>query len=124
MKTASINTDNEKRDAHLRSDDFLNAEKFPELKFRSTKVEKTGANTYRISGDLTIRNVTKPVVLDTKFLGTVKDPWGNEKIAFRGTTSIDRFEFGTTWNKTIETGGLVVGKNVDITLTMQFAKAK
>jgi polyisoprenoid-binding protein YceI len=122
IKTASINTDNEQRDTHLRGDDFLNAEKFPDMKFKSTKVEKTGKDTYRITGDLTIRNVTKPVVLDTRFGGVVKDPWGNTKSAFRATTTIDRFAWDVKWNKAIETGGLVVGKDVEITLLFEFAK--
>lgn len=122
IKTASIDTDNERRDGHLRSDDFLNAEKYPEITFKTTKVEKTGADTYRITGDLTIRDITKPVVLDTKFGGTVKDPRGNTKSAFKATTKIDRFEFGTKWNNAIETGGLVAGRDINVTLLMSFTK--
>lgn len=124
IKTASIDTQNERRDNHLRSDDFLNAEKFPEIKFVSTKVEKTGEKLYKITGNLTIRDVTKPVVLDTEFRGTVNDPWGNIKYGFKATTKIDRFEFGTTWNKALEAGGLVAGREIEITLLMQFAKEK
>ncbi len=124
IKTASIDTQNERRDNHLRSDDFLNAEKFPEIKFVSTKVEKTGEKSYTITGNLTIRDVTKPVVLDTEFRGTVNDPWGNIKYGFKATTKIDRFEFGTTWNKALEAGGLVAGREIEITLLMQFAKEK
>lgn len=124
IKTSSIDTQSEGRDKHLRSDDFLNAEKFPEIKFISTKFEKTGDDTYRITGNLTIRDVTKPVVLDTKFRGTVTDPRGNVKSAFKATTKIDRFEFGTTWNRVIETGGLVAGREIEVTLLMQFAKEK
>jgi len=122
IKTASINTDNEQRDTHLKSDDFLNAEKYPTITFKSTKVEKTGADTYRITGDLTIRDVTKPVVLDTKYRGVAKDPWGNTKAGFRATTTIDRFDWGVKWNKAIETGGLVAGKDIEITLLFEFAK--
>ncbi|MDL1893147.1 polyisoprenoid-binding protein [Sphingobacteriales bacterium CHB3] len=124
IKTASIDTQNERRDNHLRSDDFLNAEKFPEIKFVSTKVEKTGEKSYTITGNLTIRDVTKPVVLDTEFRGTVNDPWGNIKYGFKATTKIDRFEFGTTWNKALEAGGLVAGREIEITLLMQFAREK
>ncbi|MFN0159015.1 MAG: YceI family protein [Bacteroidota bacterium] len=120
IKTASINTDSERRDNHLKSDDFFNAEKFPELKFVSTKMEKTGDKTYKIHGDLTIRDVTKPVVLDTKFMGTIKDARGTTKAGFRATTTIDRFEFGTTWSAAIESGALVVGKEIEITLLMEF----
>jgi len=122
IKTASINTDNDRRDGHLKSDDFLNAEKFPDITFKSTSIEKTGENTYKVKGNLTIRDVTKPVVLETKLTGTVTDPYGNLKKAFRATTTIDRFEFGTKWNAALETGGLVVGKEIRVTLLLQLIK--
>jgi polyisoprenoid-binding protein YceI len=124
IKTASIDSGIEARDKHLRADDFLNVEKYPDMKFKSTSIEKTGNDAYKIIGDLTIRDVTKRVALDTKYKGSVKDPWGNEKIAFRATTTIDRFEFGTKWNKATETGGLVAGREVEITLLMEFTKQK
>jgi polyisoprenoid-binding protein YceI len=124
IKTASIDTDNEGRDKHLRSDDFLNAEKFPEIRFKSTSVEKTGKDTYRITGTLTIRDVTKPVVLETRYNGQVKDSRGNEKAGFKATTTIDRFVFGVKWDRAIETGGLVAGKDVEITLLMELGKEK
>ena len=124
IKTKSIDTGNERRDNHVRSDEFLNAEKFPEMKFKSNKVEKTGQDTYKITGDMTIRDVTKSVVLDTKYKGSIKDAMGNTRIAFKATTTIDRFEFGTTWNKAIETGGLVAGKDIEVTLLMEFTKPK
>ncbi len=92
------------------------------MKFASTKIEKTGPNTFNITGDLTIRDITKPVVLDTKYNGQVTDPRGNTKAGFKATTTIDRFEFGTKWNKAIEAGSLVVGKNVDITLLLELNK--
>ena len=119
IKTPSINTDNERRDGHLRSDDFLNVEKFPEMNFRSTSVKKTGKDTYAISGDLTIRDVTKSVVLDTRFKGTIKDTRGGKKAAFKAVTTINRFEFGTKWKGVLDTGGLIAGENVDITLLME-----
>jgi polyisoprenoid-binding protein YceI len=124
IKTASINTDNEGRDKHIRSDDFLNAEKYPEITFKSTSFEKTGDNTYRINGNLTIRDVTKPVVLEAIYKGTVTDPWGNVKSAFKATTTVDRFEYGVKWNKAIDTGGLVAGKDISITLNIELAKQK
>lgn len=124
IKTASIDTGVEARDKHVRADDFLNVEKYPDMKFKSTKIEKTGTDAYKITGDLTIRDVTKSVVLDTKYKGSVKDPWGNEKMAFRASTTIDRFEFGTKWNKAVETGGLVASREVEITLLMEFSKQK
>lgn len=124
IKANSIDTQNERRDNHLKSDDFLNAEKYPEIAFKSTTVEKLSEDTYRITGQLTIRNVTKPVVLDVKFRGMIDDPWGNKKIAFKATTTIDRFDFGVAWNKTLEAGGLIAGREVQVTLLMQFARPK
>lgn len=124
IKTASISTDVEKRDNHLRSDDFLNAEKYPVITFKSNSIEKTGEDTYGIKGDLTIREVTKPVVLDTKFNGTIKDPRGNIKAGFKATTTINRFDYGVKWNAATEAGGLVAGKEVEITLLMEFSKNK
>lgn len=124
IKTASINTDNENRDKHLRSDDFLNAEKFPEIKFKSTSFEKTGKDAYKITGDLTIRDVTKTVVLDAKYNGSVTDPWGSVKSAFKATTSVNRFDYGVKWNKMVEAGGLVAGDTVNITLLVELGKKK
>jgi polyisoprenoid-binding protein YceI len=124
IKSASIDTGNENRDNHVRSDAFLNAEKFPEMKFKSTKVEKQGENNYKITGDLTIRDVTKSVVLETKYKGRINDMRGNPVVAFKATTTVDRFEFGTTWDKVLEGGGLVAGKDVEITLLMEFRKQK
>jgi len=121
IKTASITTDNDFRDKHLRSDDFFNADKYPEIKFKSASIEKTGENTYKITGDLTIRDTTKTVVLDTKYNGQIVG-MGATKRAFKATTTINRFDYGVHWDKTIESGGLVVGKNVDITLLLEFNK--
>lgn len=122
IKTASINTGNEKRDGHLQADDFLSAEKYPVISFQSTSIEKTGPDSYNIHGNLTIRDVTRPVALDTKYRGTVKDPWGNTKVAYKATTSINRFDYGVKWNKTIEAGGFVAGEAIHITLLLQFVK--
>jgi polyisoprenoid-binding protein YceI len=124
IKTASVDTDNEQRDNHLRSDDFFNAEKFPVITFKSRSIDKAGSDTYKISGDLTIRDVTRPVVLEAKYAGQVKDPWGNLKLGFKATTSVNRFDFGLKWDKAIETGGLVAGDVVDITLNMELAQRK
>lgn len=122
IKTASIHTDNENRDKHLRSDDFLNAEKFPEMTFKSKSIEKVGDKEYRIHGDLTIRDVTKPVVLNATHAGDVTDPWGNVKRAFKATTKFNRFDYGVKWNTAIETGGLVAGETIYVSLAMQFMK--
>jgi polyisoprenoid-binding protein YceI len=120
IKTGSINTDNTDRDNHLRSDDFFNSEKFPEMKFVSKSVKKDGKDKYKITGDLTIRDVTKTVTLDVKFNGQTNDPWGNTKSGWFATTKINRFDYNLKWNNTIETGGLVVGKEVTINLKLQF----
>ncbi len=124
IKTASIFTDNNDRDGHLRSDDFFNSEKFPEMKFVSKSVKKSGKNNYKITGDLTIRDVTKTITLDAKYNGTVTDPWGNTKMGWYAQTKINRFDYNLKWNKTIEAGGLVVGKDVTIKLNMQFLLKK
>jgi len=124
IKTASVSTDNTMRDNHLRSDDFLNAEKYPAITFKSTRVEKTGDDSYKVYGDLTIRDVTKPVILDTKLNGVIKDPMGNQRAGFTATTSINRFDYGVKWNRAIETGGLIAGDKVTITLNMEFVAPK
>lgn len=124
IKTASINTDNEGRDKHLRSDDFFNADTYPAITFKSTSFEKTGADSYVIKGDLTIRDVTKPVTLAARYTGQAKDPRGNIKVGFKATTSINRFDYGVKWNKAIEAGGLIVGETVDITLLMELNQQK
>lgn len=122
IKTASLNTDNERRDGHLRSDDFFNAEKYPEIKFKSTSVEKAGKDLYKVHGDLTMRDITKPVVLDMKFRGTIKDGRGNTRAGFKATTAINRFEFGTQWDTKLDTGEFIAGAEVEVTLLMEFMK--
>jgi polyisoprenoid-binding protein YceI len=124
IKTASVNTENEMRDKHLRSDDFFNAEKFPLITFRSTSFEKTGEKTYTITGNLTIRDVTKRVVLDAKYTGQVTDSYGIVRTGFKATTTIKRSDFGVKWNKAIEAGGVVVSDDVGITLLMELMKQK
>jgi polyisoprenoid-binding protein YceI len=119
IDAASISTNDEKRDAHLRSADFLDAEKFPKLTFKSTKVETGKGDKLFVTGDLTIRDVTKAVTLEVEKLGKAKDPWGNNKIAFNGKVVIEREEFGAKWNQALETGGVLVGKQVDIDLELQ-----
>jgi len=123
IDAASISTSDEKRDGHLRSADFLDAEKFPKLTFKSTKVEKVSGDRLKVTGDLTIRDVTKSVTLDVEQLGKAKDPWGNNKIAFNGKVAIQREEFGAKWNQALEAGGVLVGKQVDIDLELQASAA-
>ncbi len=115
INVASIDTGNEQRDGHLRSDDFFNAERFPTATFTSTRVERDG-DEYRITGDLTIRDVTRPVTLRTEFDGQVIDAYGKQRAAFTAQTSISRKEFGLKWDMPIETGGVVVGDRVKLTL--------
>jgi polyisoprenoid-binding protein YceI len=119
IDAASIDTNEEKRDGHLRSADFLDAEKFPKLTFKSTKIEAAAGDKLRVTGDLTIRDVTKSVTLDVEKLGKAKDPWGNTRIAFNGHVKIVRDDFGVKYNQALETGGFLVGKEVDIDLELQ-----
>jgi polyisoprenoid-binding protein YceI len=119
---ASIDTDNEKRDEHLRSDDFFNAEMYPQLKFVSKSFNKVDGNEYKLVGDLTIRDVTKEVELEVELNGTVVDPWGNTKAGFDLEGEINRFDYGLKWSKALETGGLVVGEDVEIIGKLQLMK--
>ncbi|MFH1197936.1 MAG: YceI family protein [bacterium] len=119
---ASINTDNEKRDNHLKSDDFFNAEKFPKMTFKSKSFKKVDGKNWKLVGDLTIRDVTKQVTLDVKNNGTVKDPWGNIKAGFKIYGVINRFDYNLKWNSMIEAGGLVVGEDVEIKINLELAK--
>jgi len=122
IKIASVSTDNEFRDKDLMSDNFFNAEKFPDMKFKSTSFEKTGENKYKITGDLTIRDVTKQVVLDTRLTGPITDQRGNGRIGVKATTTIDRFDYGVKWDRMVDATNLVVSKNVDITLLFELIK--
>jgi polyisoprenoid-binding protein YceI len=114
IRAASIDTRVEQRDQHLRSADFFDVERYPVLKFTSKKVERAGKGALRITGDLTIRDATREVVLDVEELGRTRDPWGNERAGFSVSGRIDRRDFGLTWNQALETGGVVVGNEVKI----------
>lgn len=122
VKTASIDTDNENRDNHLRSNDFFNAQQFPEMKFRSTSAKKTGEKQYILTGDLTIRDVTKPVSLTVDFLGVIDGGQFGTRSGWKATTTINRFDYNLTWDRALEAGGLVVGKDVTIQLNLEFVK--
>jgi polyisoprenoid-binding protein YceI len=121
-KTASIFTDNDKRDEHLRSDDFFNSEKYPDMKFVSKSFKKVGKNKYKLTGELTIRDVTKPITLDVVYNGTVKDPWGNLKAGFNVTGQLNRFDYGLKWNVLTELGGAVVDKIVKLRIHVELNK--
>ena len=122
IKSGSITTNNEQRDAHLRSADFFDPDKGGELRFVSTKITESGDG-YVITGDLTINGITKSVDLAAEFLGTQADPWGQTKLGAEASTSINRKDFGVTWNQALEGGKLLVGDKVDITLAIQATKA-
>jgi polyisoprenoid-binding protein YceI len=119
IQAGSVDTGDATRDNHLRTGDFFDAEKFPTLAFRSTKVTKTGQDTFDVAGDLTIRGVTRPVTLAVTFLGKATDPWGNERVGFEGALKINRKDYGLMWNATLETGGFLVGDEVKIGLQIQ-----
>ncbi len=122
IDTSSINTSVAKRDEHLKSPDFLDAAKFPEMTFSSKKITPVSAKRFKVSGDLTLHGVTQEVELDVKLGGLVKDPWGSERAAFTAAAKIDRRRFGVVWNKTLETGGLVVGNDIKIRLEVEGIK--
>jgi polyisoprenoid-binding protein YceI len=121
IQAASIDTAESNRDVHLRSEDFFASEKYPTLTFTSTKITPRAADIYDVEGDLTIRGVTKRVVLPVTHLGAAKDPWGNEKIAFEAEVTINRKDYGLNWNAALETGGFLVGDEVKVSLQIQAA---
>lgn len=124
IDTASIDTREEKRDAHLRSDDFFSAGKFPKITFESKRIEKTGQGRYKLVGDLTIRDVTREVALDVEQTGGGKDPWGNQRLGFSAKGTINRGDWGLKWNQALEAGGVLVSDKVDIEVEAQAVAAK
>jgi polyisoprenoid-binding protein YceI len=122
VDVTSINTDNERRDGHLKGDDFFNAEKYPQMKFVSTSFTPSGDNKYKLAGDLTIRDVTKPVVFDVTYGGTINDK-GATKSGFKAKTTINRFDYNLKWNAATEAGGLVVSKDVDVMVYLELKKS-
>jgi polyisoprenoid-binding protein YceI len=113
IEAASVNSGNEQRDTHLKSPDFLEVEKYPEITFRSTAVRREG-DRYRMTGDLTIREVSRPVELDVELLGALNDPWGNRRLGLSASGAIDRKDWGLTWNGVIEAGGVIVSDRVKL----------
>ena len=114
IQAASIDTRDESRDGHLRSPDFLDVEQHPTLTYRSTKVTPLRHDRWQVEGDLTVRGVTRPVPLEVTFEGGAKDPWGGDRVGFTARAELDREAFGLTWNQALETGGVLVGKQVKI----------
>jgi polyisoprenoid-binding protein YceI len=123
IDASSIDTREAQRDAHLRSADFFDVEKYPSLTFKSRKVDQIKGDTFKLIGDLTIKDITREVVLDVTSHGFEKDPWGGERTGFSAETSISRKEFGLLWNQILETGGLAVGDVVKITLDVELVKS-
>jgi polyisoprenoid-binding protein YceI len=124
IEADSIDTGAGDRDKHLRSAEFFDAERYPELRFDSTRVEQVGPERYRLIGNLTIKDATREVALDVEYAGRAKDPWGNERAAARATGSIDRRDFGLAWNQVLEAGGVLVGERIDIELEIQAVRAQ
>lgn len=122
IEAASINTRDPQRDGHLKSPDFLDAEKFPYLTFKSTRVEQIDESTAKMYGDLTIRSVTRPVVMNVEYHGLAKSPWGSFSAGFSANTKISRKEWGLEWNVALETGGLLVSDAVNIAIELEIIK--
>jgi polyisoprenoid-binding protein YceI len=121
IDASSIDTSEPKRDEHLKGADFLDVSRYPTLSFESRSIERRG-DRYQIQGDLTIHGVTRPVTLDSEFQGQGKDPWGGRRAAFSAKTSINREDFGLTWNQVLEAGGVLVGTKIDIEIEVQAVK--
>ncbi len=119
---ASITTNNEQRDAHLLASDFFEADQYPSLTFRSTKIEKKDSDTFKLIGDLTLKGITKPVTLNVEYSGVTKDPWGGERAGFVVSGKINRSEYGLNFNAALETGGVVLGEEVKIFSEVQLVK--
>ncbi len=121
LDTSTIDTGDQQRDGHLKSPDFLDVDRFPTITFRSTRVRHVKGDDWELVGDLTIKDVTRPVVLDLEVSGAGKDPWGNVKVGFEATTKINREDWGLTYNAALETGGVLIGKEITIELAIEAA---
>ena len=124
IQAASINTNDPKRDEHLKSPDFFDVANQPTITFKSTSVKPTGKDAYDVAGNLTMRGVTKAITLPVTFLGEGKDPWGNEKIGFETATTLNRKDYGINWNKALDQGGLLVGDEVKVQISVEANKVK
>jgi polyisoprenoid-binding protein YceI len=122
IKANSINTDNIKRDEHLRGADFFDVAKYEDITFKSTSFVKTGENDYKITGELNMHGIIKAVVFEAKLKGVIKDPWGNTRAGFKVKTTIARYDFDIVYNSTLETGGFLIGKTVDVEANIEIVK--
>ena len=116
---ASVSTHDDARDAHLRSADFFDVQKFPKIRFLSTAIKSKGEDDFRVTGDLTIRDVTRPIEMDVTREGSGRDPWGSDRAGFSATLRIDRRDFGLTWNQALEAGGVLVSNDVRLTVDVE-----
>lgn len=123
IKVNSIDTRNDQRDGHLRTNDFLDIDTYPEIKFVSTSIEHDGENDFQVTGDLTIKDVTRQVTLPLEFQGAAKDPFGNDRIGFEGSVVINRKDFGITWNAALETGGVLVSDKITLEFEISAIKS-
>lgn len=122
LKAASLDTRTDQRDQHLRSEDFLHVEKWPKIKFRSTRIEGDKEH-FKLTGQLTIRDVTREITLDVTYEGQTTDPWGGERVGFSASGKFDRRDFGLTWNQALETGGVVVGNDIKVNIEVEAVRA-
>ncbi|QLJ04745.1 YceI family protein [Streptomyces sp. NEAU-sy36] len=122
IKMASIDTGNADRDGHLKSADFFKIDEYPDMTFRSTKAESLGGDDYRITGELSLLGVTKPITIDLEFNGVAKDPFGNERVGFEGKAELLRSEWGLTWNAALETGGVLVSDKIKLNFDVSAIK--
>lgn len=122
VDVSSINTDDKKRDEHLLSADFFNVEKFPTIEFKSTSIKKAGDNKYKITGDFTMLGVTKEIVIDVTYNGTIDDPWGNTKAGFKVKANINRNDWGLKYNSVMDTGGMLIGEEIAIVCNIELVK--
>jgi polyisoprenoid-binding protein YceI len=123
IKTASIDTRNEQRDGHIRSNDFLDIEQHPEITFVSTEVAPAGDDVVRITGDLTIKGVSRPVTIDFTYEGSATDPFGNDRVGFEGSVVVNRKDWGVSWNAALEAGGVLVSEKVTLEFEISAVKA-
>lgn len=123
VEAASIDTRNADRDGHLRSNDFFDMDTYPQITFASTAVEAVGDETYRVTGDLTIKGVTKPVTVDLTYEGTATDPFGNQRLGLEGSVVVNRKDWGVTWNAPLEAGGVLVGEKVTLEFEVSAIKS-
>ena len=124
IKSASIDTADAKRDGHLKSPDFFDVAKYPELTFASTKISKSSGNTYNVTGNFTMHGVTREITIPVEILGVAKDPWGNERAGFSTSFTLDRKDYGIVWNKVLDAGGTLLGNEVAVSINIEAVKAK